>query len=51
MSDSNSLQRQHIPQWEFEMITDVAQRWDIEPTEAENFLSAVKAFESGTANE
>jgi len=39
------------PQWELEMVADVADRWDIHGIEAENFLVSVGAFEREVPNQ
>jgi hypothetical protein len=35
------------PRWELDMILDVADRWNINATQAENFLVSVGAFKTG----
>ena len=34
-----------VPQWEFEAIFEVSERWDICGTEAENFLVRAGVFD------
>jgi len=43
-SQADTERNRKPPQWELEMIADVADRWDIRGTEAENFLISAGAF-------
>ena len=42
MSDESDgvIPHDEIPQWEFDVMIDLAERWQIRPTEAENQLVA-----------
>ena len=44
MSEHDTERNRKPPQWELEMIADVADRWDIRGTEAENFLISAGAY-------